>query len=142
MIIAVYSKVKFQVLDKTASLNKNYEKIEIDNITSSLNFNENTNNQIAKTKSLKISNNSALNKDFKIDVKYLKSQIGNNAIENNVTIDIDKNVIINSMDSKLITVKIAVPEDSALGYYEGYIIFTNKNDLSEKYQIPFAYRKF
>lgn len=138
---AVYSKVKFQVLDKTASLNKNYEKIEIDNITSSLNFNENTSNQIVKTKNLKINNNSILNKDFKIDVKYLKSQIGNDAVENNVTIGIDENITINSMDSKLITVRITVPENSALGYYEGYIIFTNKNDLSEKYQIPFAYRK-
>ncbi|WP_291579340.1 S8 family serine peptidase [Clostridium sp. UBA6640] len=138
---AVYSRAKFQVLDKTASLNKNYERIEIDNITSSLNFNENTSNQIAKTKSLKISNNSALNKDFNIDVKYLKSQIGNSAIENNVTIEIDENVTIDSMHSKLIDVRIAVPEDSALGYYEGYIIFTNKNDLSEKYQMPFAYKK-
>lgn len=138
---AVYSRVKFQVLDKTTSLNKNYERIEIDNITSSLNFNENASNQIAKTKSLKISNNSALNKEFNIDIKYLKSQIGNNAIENNVRIETDENVTIGIMDSKLIDLRIAVPEDSALGYYEGYIIFTNKNDLSEKYQIPFAYRK-
>ncbi len=141
MLTKQYIKVKFQVLDKTASLNKNYEKIEIDNITSCLNFNENTSNQIVKTKSLKISNNSVLNKDFKIDVKYLKSQIGNNAIENNVTIDINESVTIDSMNSKLITVRITVPENSALGYYEGYIIFTNKNDLSERYQIPFAYRK-
>ncbi|WP_461615352.1 hypothetical protein [Clostridium sp. Marseille-QA1073] len=82
-----------------------------------------------------------MNKNFNIDVKYLKSQIGNSAIENNVIIEIDENVTINSMDSKLVDVRIAVPEDSPLGYYEGYIIFTNKNDLSEKYQIPFAYRK-
>ncbi|GAA0121278.1 MAG: S8 family serine peptidase [Clostridium argentinense] len=137
---AVHSKIKFQILDKTTSLNENHEKIQIESMTSSLNFNENIKNQTGRTKNIKISNNSALNKEFKIDIKSLKNKEGN-IVKYNELIHMDESVVINSMESKVMAINLDVVESSSSDYYEGYIIFTNKNDLSERYQIPFAYIK-
>lgn len=138
---AVHSKVSFSVLDTTNSLDENSKLISLDYITGSLAFDRFyvNGNDNEKSLNLKVENSSDINKTFNISVKYLgEESLAQNATENGVILDIKDSINVKANDISNFNATIKIPSEAAEGRYEGYVIFTNVDDSSEVFKMPFS----
>lgn len=138
---AVHSSISIKVLDKCESLDENYEKVELDYITGSMSFDRisKSDKDSSKSLNLQISNQGESSKTFDVDVEFLGESVdAKNAEENNVTLDINDTVTVNSGEIVDVKATINVPSNSEVGRYEGFVIFRNTENYSEDYRLPFA----
>lgn len=138
---AVHCDISIKVLDKCESLDANYDKVEVDYITGSMSFDRISKSEedLSKSLELQVVNAGSTNKTFNISVEFLDENVGaKNAAINGVTLDIPKNVTIDAGSTINLKSVINVPANSELGRYEGYVVFTNKENQDEDYRLPFA----
>lgn len=138
---AVNRDIAIKVLDKCESLDEDYKKIELPYITGSLSFDRIAKGEEAVSKSLAIQmiNSGEKNKTFDVDVQFLgESTNSQDAVKNGVTLEIPNKVTLEAGETVDIKSEITVPGNSAVGRYEGFVVFTNTEDPAEDYRVPFA----
>ncbi|EPD50295.1 hypothetical protein HMPREF1210_02866 [Paenisporosarcina sp. HGH0030] len=139
---AVHSQTRIEVVDKTEG--KYDKKGNLKNIkddTGAISFGTFAPNgkNVQDSRSLVIYNNSKQAKEFDVKVQFQPDRRGSkDAAANGVQIVTDKTMTVKGNSKKNSNVLINVPKSAALGTYEGYITYTNKNNLEETYQVPFA----
>ncbi|KQL51474.1 hypothetical protein AN964_21160 [Heyndrickxia shackletonii] len=150
---AVHTQTEIQVEDRTETLGKtsgNTDDITtlaskgiktIKNNTGALSFGTIAPNgkNVKDKRTLVIYNNSEQEKTFKVDVQFQTDRRGSkDATVNGVQISEDKEITVKANSKQNTNVFIDVPKTAALGTYEGYITYTNKDNQEETYQVPFA----
>ncbi|MCM2534670.1 S8 family serine peptidase [Neobacillus pocheonensis] len=98
------------------------------------------------SRSLTIYNHSYQDKTFNVQVKFQTlssrftndSRADNDASANGVTLDVKPVVTVKKSSKANMDATITVPATAKLGTYEGYVVYTNKDNPDETYKIPFA----
>lgn len=141
---AIHAQTRIEVVDKTdGKYDKNDKLKTVKDDTGALSFGTFAPNgkNVEDKRSLVIYNNSKLAKIFDVKVQFQDNRKGSkNADKNGVQILTDKTIQINANSKANTKVQINVPKTAELGTYEGYVVYTNKDNPEELYQVPFAIR--
>ncbi|QKE75638.1 S8 family serine peptidase [Arthrobacter citreus] len=139
---AVHADTQIQVEDKTTTLiDGKYKKIKEE--TGEISFGLHTYNgeDIQDSRSVILQNNGKQQKTFKVDVHFQTNERGSkDAVKNGVKILTDASVKLKGNSQKKAPVSLFIPKTAEKGPYEGYIVYTNQDNPSETYQVPFAVR--
>jgi len=139
---AIHSNVELVVKDKTLSIINGKQKL-IDEPTGGMSFGSfGFNDQdISDARNITLKNRSEKPKTFSINVKFQTDQRGSkDATLNNVTLSGPNSIKLNGISQKSIKFNLNIPKTAEKGTYEGYVLFTNNEDSTEQYQIPFGVR--
>jgi subtilisin family serine protease len=139
---AVHSQTRIEVLDKTEGIyNKKGNLKNIKEETGAISFGTFApdGKNVQDKRSLDIYNTSKQAKTFDVKVQFQTARRGSkDAAANGVQILTDKTITVKENSKQNTNVLIDVPKEAALGTYEGYITYTNKDNPEETYQVPFA----
>ncbi|QKE75644.1 S8 family serine peptidase [Arthrobacter citreus] len=138
---AVHAGVNLEVLDTTDTMIGNKMKT-IKERTGSISFGTFTSTGVNREdyRNVLLRNDSKETKNFDVKVVYQTSRISKDAVANNVKITVDSELKVKAGQQKKHAVFIDIPANAEKGTYEGYIVYTNKQNPDETYQIPFAAR--
>ncbi|WP_045521339.1 S8 family serine peptidase [Neobacillus niacini] len=138
---AIHADGNLEVLDKTDIMIGSKMKT-IKEKTGAISFGTfaSTGVNIGDHRNVVLKNNSKESKVFDIKVEYQAARGSNDAVANNVKITVDSELKVKAGQEKNHTVFIDIPANAEKGAYEGYIVYTNKQNPDETYQIPFAAR--
>ncbi|WP_180232775.1 S8 family serine peptidase [Bacillus sp. AFS055030] len=137
---AIHSSIEIKVKDKTPMIVNGREK-QIKEITGALSFGNvySTGLDATESRSVTFENHSDKSKTFDVSVVFQTNVRGSNDAEKNgVTVVTDKSIKINAQSKVTKNVTISIPDSAEKGIYEGYVIYTNHNDKSETYRVPFG----
>ncbi|WP_341356936.1 S8 family serine peptidase [Rossellomorea sp. y25] len=137
---AVHSNTRIEVLGKTLHPVDGKEK-SIDNNTGAISFGTFAPNgkHLTEDRSLVLYNNSKESKTFDVTVQFQKDRRSSkDASENGVNLTTNSTIKVNGNAKKKTSVFMTIPKTAELGTYEGYIVYTNRNNPDESYQVPFA----
>ncbi|WP_129692353.1 S8 family serine peptidase [Gottfriedia acidiceleris] len=140
---ALHSNVELQVDDRTTNLNHKDKEKTIRELTGGISFGSFgfDNQDISDDRNIILKNSSEKAKTFSVNVKFQSGLRGSlDAALNNVTLDGPTLVNIEGNSQRVIKYNLTIPKTAAKGTYEGYIVFTNDEDPTETYQIPFGGR--
>ncbi|UNT71679.1 S8 family serine peptidase (plasmid) [Bacillus sp. N447-1] len=150
---AAHAQTQIQIKDKTETVGEiarntgssntsdSKESKTIEEYTGALSFGTFATNgkNVQDKRAVVISNNSKQAKTFDVKVQFQTDRRGSkDAAANGVQILTDKTIKVKANSKQNTNVLIGVPKEAALGTYEGYITYTNKDNPEEIYQIPFA----
>lgn len=140
---AVHSTIKVGVKEEVPTL-ENGQKVLIPSNEGDLSYGP----VPESTKSFKdkhiieIENRSGQDKVFEVKVQFNPIEnYSKDAVKNGVSLDIPSEITVKANSSSKVKPKLLLPAEAELGLYEGYIYFTNKEDSSEVYQVPFGLNK-
>ncbi|PGZ88592.1 S8 family serine peptidase [Bacillus sp. AFS029533] len=139
---AIHSNVELEVVDKTPTIINGKQK-SIKELTGGMSFGSFgfDNQDIADSRTVILKNRSEKAKTFNVDVKFQTGLRGSkDAAQNNVTLTGPSTVKLNGISQKSFEFNLNFPKAAEKGTYEGYITFTNTQDSTETYQIPFGGR--
>jgi subtilisin family serine protease len=140
---AVHAVSSFKVADETVTLLKNEKEKSIKEMTGALSFGTffASENDIVSNKEIEIDNNSSQEQTYEVKVSYQAVRGSLNAADNSVVLETASSVTVKAGGKETVSAKITIPTEAKIGTYEGYVTFTNKDNLEDTYQIPFAIRK-
>ncbi|KON88768.1 hypothetical protein AF332_19500 [Sporosarcina globispora] len=139
---AIHSSVEFVVNDKTPMSLSGRQK-SMDNLTGGISFGTfgYTGEDILDSRHITVKSLTKQNKTFSVDVKFQTGLRGSkDAAQNNVTLEGPTTVKVDGNSVRDIKFNLNIPKTAERGTYEGYIVFTNNDNPSEQYQIPFGGR--
>ncbi len=133
---AVKTDVNIQVMDTAQSVDEEGEYIDIQDVTGDLSFGK-IEKGVTIEKNLQILINSEEDKDFTIRTEFTTSNYKpvENPAGENVTLNIPETFHAKAGVVNKLKFSINVPETSANGTYEGYVILTSGE---KEYRLPFA----
>lgn len=140
---AIHSNVELQVVDKALTSNDKGKLKTIKELTGGMSFGSFgfDDQDISDDRMVTLKNRSEELKSFNVDVKFQSGLRGSmDAALNNVTLTGPTSVKLNGKSQKEIKFNLNIPKSAEKGTYEGYIVFTNADDPTETYQIPFGGR--
>ncbi|WP_057914688.1 S8 family serine peptidase [Peribacillus muralis] len=154
---AIHAQTDIQVKDKTETVRSNIEAATladkgtqtIKEKTGALSFGARAANgkDIKETRTVTLENNSKETKTYEVKVQFqtLKerfandySHAANDATANGVNVESNKTVEVKAGKNKKTDVTMFVPKTAKLGNYEGYVVYTNKDNPIETYRVPFG----
>jgi len=137
---AVHDNVTIAINNKTKTV-ENSEIVEIDNITGSLQFGNAYHGEGIKERTIKITNDSDSDKEFKISITNStpKGSVKDGSA-NGVKLEVPDTIKVLAKGSVDINTSINIPESAEKGFYEGTVTLTNTSDDKEDYLIPYAIR--
>ncbi|WHY79981.1 S8 family serine peptidase [Neobacillus sp. WH10] len=139
---AIHSSVEFVVNDKTPMNLSGKQKL-IDNLTGGISFGTfgYTGEDITDSRHITVKSLTKQNITFSVDVKFQTGLRGSkDAAKNNVTLEGPTTVKVEGNSVRDIKFDLDIPKTAERGTYEGYIVFTNNDNPTEQYQIPFGGR--
>jgi subtilisin family serine protease len=140
---AIHSNVELQVVDQTPTLNDKDKQKTIKELTGGISFGSYgfDDQDITDDRAITLKNRSEKAKTFNVNVKFQTGLRGSkDAALNKVTLDGPTSINIEGNSQRVIKFNLSIPKTAEKGIYEGYIVFTNKEDPTETYQIPFGGR--
>jgi subtilisin family serine protease len=141
---AVHSQTRIEVVDETTQPVDGREKLKtVNDPSGAISFGSIAPNgqDVTNERSVVLYNNNKESKTFDVKVQFQKDRNGSrDAATNGVKLTTDSTVNVNGNAQKKMKVSISVPKTAELGTYEGYIVYTSKNNPEETYQVPFAIR--
>ncbi|MET3728208.1 subtilisin family serine protease [Fictibacillus halophilus] len=140
---ALHSDTKVHVQDETLIPNGE-NLVTIKNQTGGLSFDKQVvaeNASVKVKKTITFTNQSNKNKTF--DVKVVENvQKGTNSLKDNgVSVEAESTVKVAKNAVKNVNVTLTLPGTAKKGFYEGYLLITNSENPTEKYRIPFSFKK-
>ncbi|PGL67417.1 hypothetical protein CN925_19585 [Bacillus sp. AFS055030] len=138
---AIHSNTIISVLDKTPYIENGEEKI-IPEQTGGLSYGfvpVSSDKDYSKTTKLSFENSSDKEKKYELSVEYnvgAKGSLDTN--KNSVTVKVPNTITVKKNSTKQISATLAIPKTAEKGIYEGYITIKEKNNLEERYRIPFG----
>jgi subtilisin family serine protease len=139
---AIHSTIEIKVKDKTPTIVNGNEK-QIREDTGAISFGKVAYNgkDQKDSRQVTIENKGAKDKTFDVSVTYQKDVRGSkDAEKNGVDVKIDKSIKVPANGKITRNVSLSIPKTAEIGVYEGYVLYTNQDDPSETYQIPFGVR--
>ncbi|WP_045522528.1 S8 family serine peptidase [Neobacillus niacini] len=137
---AIHSTIELKVKDKTPTIINGKEK-QIKEDTGALSFGNEVFNgkNIKDSRSVTIENNGSKDKTFDVSVTYQTDVRGSkDAVKNGVVVSTDKSIKVPGNSNVASNVTLSIPTTAEKGIYEGYIVYTNHDDPSETYRVPFG----
>ncbi|UOY91996.1 S8 family serine peptidase [Ectobacillus sp. JY-23] len=137
---AIHSNMEISINDKTPMI-ENGEATIINEDTGALGFGRlvYTGKDIKDTRSVTLSNNGKKDKIFDVKVQFQTGlRESKDAAQNGVKVLYSDSIIIKGNSSRKVPISLFIPKTAEKGTYEGYVIYTNKNNPSETYQVPFG----
>ena len=137
---AIESTMEIKVKENTPTIINGREK-QIKEDTGALSFGNETftGKDITDSRSISFKNYGKNAKTFDVSVTYQTDARGSkDAQKNGVTVDMVKTIKVpgNSEVTKKVT--LTIPKTADKGIYEGYIVYTNHDNPSETYRVPFG----
>ncbi|MBO9131004.1 S8 family serine peptidase [Bacillus sp. 165] len=139
---AIHSNVQLEVKESTKTL-VNGEERAITESTGAMNFGSYAfdGKDIIDVRQVKLTNRSEKAKTFDVDVTFQEGLRGSkDAKANNVALKGPSFVQLNKNGQQAVNFQLSIPKTAENGTYEGYVTFTNQDDPTEQYQIPFGGR--
>lgn len=137
---AIHSTVEIKVKENTPTIINGKEKqINID--TGALSFGNEvfTGDDLSDSRTVTLMNSGEKAKTFDVKVNYQGGLRGSkDAVANGVTIQAPSSITLNGGSQKKIKVSLNIPKTAEKGIYEGYVVYTNKDNSSETYRVPFG----
>ncbi|MEH7480428.1 S8 family serine peptidase [Neobacillus drentensis] len=158
---AVHSEIEIQVKDRTETLtdsatpnangmntlaDKGVKTIK--DITGGLSFGQQavSGNDIKDKRTVTFFNNSKDSKTYDVKVEFHTLngrfpndfRVSNDAAANGVTLEAASDITVNGNSKREMNITINVPKTAKLGTYEGFVVYTNKDNPDETYKLPFA----
>ncbi|MFP7299111.1 S8 family serine peptidase [Neobacillus niacini] len=137
---AIHSNFEIVVDDKAPTIVNGKQKL-INEKTAAISFGNKAYNDrnITDSRSVTLFNHGANTKTFNVSVKFNPDLRGSkDASANGVTLTTDSSITVKGNAKKKTTVALRIPKTAEKGIYEGYIVYTNKDDSSESYEVPFG----
>ncbi|WP_052504519.1 S8 family serine peptidase [Rossellomorea aquimaris] len=137
---AIHSTMEITVTDET-QLIENGETETIDEETGGLSFGRvvYTGDHMLDKRSVKLTNNGKKDKTFDVKVQFQTGlRESKDAEKNGVNVTTTDTITVKGNKSKKTSVFLSIPKTAEKGTYEGYVTYTNIEDPSETYQIPFG----
>lgn len=139
---AIHSNVEFQVDDRTTNINHRNDQTRRE-LTGAMSFGSYgfDDQDITDGRKVILKNRSEKAKTFNVKVNFQTGLRGSlDAALNNVTLAGPTSVNLEGNSQQVIKFNLSIPKTAQKGTYEGYITFTNNEDPTETYQIPFGGR--
>ncbi|MDM5188067.1 S8 family serine peptidase [Bacillus sp. DX4.1] len=137
---AIHSDVEIKVNDKTRMIENGKDKI-IKEQTGGISFGtlSYTGEDIKDIRSLTLSNKGKTTKTFDVKVEFQTDARGSkDAKKNGVKAMTSHSITLEGGSEKKTNFGILIPKTAEKGLYEGYVVYTNKDNPSETYQVPFG----
>lgn len=152
---AIHAQSNIQVNDETETSDGGAETLADEGIhtiketTGALSFGAQApdGKHLRETRSVTLYNNSEETKTFDVKVEFQTlekrfpndySHVAKDAAANDVTIETMETVKVKAGKKKKTGVAMLVPKTAELGNYEGYVVYTNKDNPDETYRVPFG----
>ncbi|UPM56540.1 Fn3-like domain-containing protein [Gottfriedia acidiceleris] len=139
---AIHSNVELEVVDQTSAGIDGKEKL-IKELTGGISFGSYgfDDQDVTDSRKITLKNRSEKVKTFNVDVNFQTGLRGSkDAAKNNITLTGPTSVKLDGNSQENIKFNLNIPKTAEKGTYEGYITFTNSQDPTETYQIPFGGR--
>ncbi|WP_179886949.1 S8 family serine peptidase [Bacillus sp. AFS088145] len=137
---AIHSTIEIKVKEKTPTIINGKEKL-INEDTGALSFGNVAfdGSDYSNTRSVTLMNRGEKSKTFDVKVNFQSNLRGSkDAQANDVTVQTDSTVTLKGISQKKTTITLNIPKTAEKGIYEGYVVYTNKDNPSETYRIPFG----
>ncbi|WP_201714130.1 S8 family serine peptidase [Rossellomorea arthrocnemi] len=152
---AIHAQANIQVSDETKTSDGGASTLSDEGIqtiketTGALSFGAKTVNgkHIRETRSVTLYNSSEEAKTFDVKVEFQTlgkrfdndySRVANDAKANGVTVETKDTLKVKAGKKKKTAVTMLVPKTADIGNYEGYVVYTNKENPDETYRVPFG----
>ncbi|MGG3912549.1 S8 family serine peptidase [Rossellomorea vietnamensis] len=152
---AIHAQANIQVSDETKTSDGGASTLSDEGIqtiketTGALSFGAKTVNgkHIRETRSVTLYNSSEETKTFDVKVEFQTlgkrfdndySREANDAMANGVTVETKETLKVKAGKKKKTAVTMLVPKTAKIGNYEGYVVYTNKENPDETYRVPFG----
>ncbi|PGS48637.1 S8 family serine peptidase [Bacillus sp. AFS041924] len=137
---AIHSTIEIKVQEKTPMIVNGREK-QINEETGALSFgNVSFNgNDYSDNRTITLMNRGEKSKTFNVKVNFQSNLRGSkDAQANGVTVQTPSSVTLKGISQKKTTITLNIPKTAEKGIYEGYVVYTNKDNPSETYRVPFG----
>jgi subtilisin family serine protease len=137
---AIHSSIEIKVKDKTPTITNGRDK-KINEDTGALSFGNIAFNgkNINDSREVTIENKGTEAKTFDVKVTFQSGLRGaKDAEQNGVELKTDLSVKVPTNSHMTRNVTLSIPTTAEKGIYEGYIVYTNQDDPSESYRVPFG----
>ncbi|MGG1675010.1 S8 family serine peptidase [Neobacillus sp. NRS-1170] len=137
---AVHSTMEIKVKDETQT-GINGQLVDVKETTGALSFGKElfTGSDVKNSRTLKFENNGTKAKTFDVSVSFQTNLRGSkDAEKNGVTVTTDKIVRVPANSNISRKVDLSIPASAEKGIYEGYVVYTNQENPSETYRLPFG----
>jgi subtilisin family serine protease len=137
---AIHSDVEITEYDKTPMI-VNGEKTLINEKTGGISFGQlaYTGKDIVDSRSVVLSNKGKTAKTFDVKVQFQSDLRGSkDAVKNGVKVQTDTSFKLKGKHQKKAVVSLFIPKTAEKGIYEGYVVYTNKDNPTETVQVPFG----
>ncbi|MGG0175948.1 S8 family serine peptidase [Gottfriedia acidiceleris] len=137
---AIHSNFEIKVEEKFPTIINNKEKLVKEN-SGAISFGNKAfdGNDTVDTRTVTLFNKSEKAKTFNVSVKFNTNLRGSkDAAANGVTLQTDSTITLKGIAQKKTNVTLTIPKTADKGLYEGYVIYTNKDNSSETYKVPFG----
>ena len=137
---AIHDDMEIKVKESTPTIINGREK-QIKEDTGALSFGNETYNGkgIKDSRSVMIKNNGAKAKTFDVTVNFQTNVRGSlDAAKNGVEVTTDQSFKVPANGQVTKNVSLSIPTTAEKGIYEGYIVYTNHDNPSETYRVPFG----
>ncbi|WP_410891415.1 S8 family serine peptidase [Neobacillus sp. 204] len=137
---AIHSSIEIKVKDKAPTITNGKERKMNEN-TGALSFGNVAFNgkNINDAREVTIENKGTEAKIFDVKVTFQSSVRGaKDAAQNGVELNTDLSVKVPTNSHVTRNVTLSIPTSAEKGIYEGYIVYTNHDDPSETYRVPFG----
>ncbi|WP_108669225.1 S8 family serine peptidase [Peribacillus acanthi] len=139
---AIHSSIEIKVKDKTTTISTGKEK-QIKEETGALSFGKVVSNEkdFKDSRNVTIENNGVKEKTFDVKVTFQSDvRESKDAEKNGVELKTDVSIKVPANSQITRNVSLSIPKTAEIGVYEGFIVYTNHEDPSETYQVPFGVR--
>ncbi|MGG0175854.1 S8 family serine peptidase [Gottfriedia acidiceleris] len=137
---AIHSTIEIKVKEKTSTIINGKEK-QINEDTGALSFGNVAfdGSDYSDSRSVTLMNRGEKSKTFDVKVNFQSNLRGSkDAQANGVTVQTDSTVTLKGISQKKTNITLNIPKTAEKGIYEGYVVYTNKDNPSETYRVPFG----
>ncbi len=137
---AVHSTIEIKVQDKTPMIVNGKEK-QLNEETGALSFGNVVydGKDFSDARSITLTNRGETEKTFDVKVNFQSNLRGSkDAAANGVTVQTNSTVTLKGVSEKKTNITLNIPKTAEKGIYEGYVVYTNKDNPSETYRVPFG----
>jgi len=137
---AIHSNFEIMVDEKMPTL-EDGEQTFIKEKTSALSFGNKayTGEDLSDTRHVTLINKDDNAKTFQVSVNFNTDlRDSKDAALNKVTVTTNTSITVNKNSKKQTPVVLQIPKTAEKGIYEGYVVYTNKDNPSESYEVPFG----
>ncbi|WP_129690627.1 S8 family serine peptidase [Gottfriedia acidiceleris] len=137
---AIHSTIEIKVQEKTPMIINGKEK-QINEDTGALSFGNVAydGRDFSDSRSVTLMNRGEKTKTFDVKVNFQSNLRGSkDAVANGVTVQAPSSVTLKGISQKQTSVTLNIPKTAEKGIYEGYVVYTNKDNPSETYRVPFG----